>query len=137
MAHLEFQKTHKTTLGFGSQSVATTTTTGAFWSMKNAHHAAVIFVIGAWTATAVISVMQGNAPLATPALAAVIAGKTLTLTAGHQNTVQIIEVEASELNVASAYFSIAAKAVAAGAGAIIGATVIRHPLRVDPASYVT
>lgn len=134
MAHVEFQKTHKVTLGFASQSVATTTTTGAFWSMESAHHAAVVFVIGAWTAAATISVIQGLAAGASPAT---IAGKALVLGAGHANSVQIIEVEASELNVASAYKTIAAKAVAAAAGAVIGATVIRHPLRVDPASYVT
>lgn len=137
MAHLEFQKKNKVTLGLASQSIATTTITGTYWSMAGAHHAAVVFIVGTVTAAITLSVNQGNAPLATPATAATISGKTVTLGTADSDSIQIIEIEASELNVASSYFSIAAKAVAAGAGAIVGATVIRVPLRHEPAAYIT
>ena len=137
MGHVEFQRKNKVTLGFAAQSIATTTVVGTYWSMAGAHHAAVVFVIGTVTAAITLSVMQGNAPLATPATAATISGKATTLATTDSDSVKIIEVEASELNVASAYYSIAAKAVAGGGGAVVGATVIRVPLRHEPSSYIT
>jgi hypothetical protein len=137
MAHVEFQKNNKVTLGFPAAAVATGTTTGSFWGMDNAHHAAVVFIVGTVTAATTISVVQGNATGTTGGTTATISGKSTALGTADSNSTKIIEVEASELNVASAYKSIAAKAVAAGGGAIVGATVIRVPLRNYPPSVIT
>jgi len=137
MAHTEFQKQAKVTLGIAAQSVATATKVGTFWSMENAHHVAVVFVIGAVTAAVTLSVIQGKKAGATGGTTATISGKSTAIGTANANSVKIIEVEASELNVASGYKSIAAKAVAGGAGAILGATVIRVPLRFEPSSYLT
>lgn len=135
MAKTEFQKTHKVTYGVLATSLASTTVTGTYWSMKEAHHAAVIFTIGAIAAAVTISIMQGKAAGATPAT---IAGKSTALGTGDANSVQILEVEASELNVANGYETIAARAVAGGAANCdISATVIRWPLRIVPASLIT
>ncbi len=136
MAHVEYQKQVKVTLGLTAAQVATTTTTGSWWSMESAHHAAIIFVVGAWTAGVTLNILQatdnagGSAKALTPA-------KTLALTAGHADSVQILEVEASELDVAGAFNHIAVQAIAAGAGAILGSSIHRFPLRYEPSSYIT
>lgn len=67
-----------------------------------------------------------------------IAGKTVTITTLTDENVHIIEVEASELDVANGYESIVAQISAAGANAgYVGATIIRVPLRWEPASLIT
>lgn len=137
MAHVEFQKEHKVVLGVAPQSVATTTKTSTFYSMARAHHAAVVFIIGAVTAAVTLSVVQGNAAGATGGTTKTIAGKSTAIGTADANSVKIIEVEASELDVANSFLAIAAKAVAAGAGAILGSTIIRYPLRYEPSAYVT
>ena len=136
MAFVDFQKRNKVTLGLASASVATTTTTGSWWSMAKAHHVAVLFVIGAWSAAATVNILQATDSSGSGAKA-IGAGKTLALTAGHANTIQILEVEASELDVANAFNHIAVQAVAAGAGAVLGATVVRVPIRFMPSSLIT
>lgn len=135
--HIEFQQQNKVTFGFTPAALATATRTGAFWTMADAHHVAVVFIIGAVTAAVTLSVIQGKKAGATGGTTATISGKSLVIGTADALSVKIIEVEASELNVASAYLSIAAKAVAAGGGAVVGATVIRTPLRREPSSLVT
>lgn len=136
MAHVEFQKNNKVTLGFGSQAVATGSVTGDFWSLADAHHSAVVFTVGTVTAATVIEVVQGDAAGTSGGTTKAISGKEVTLGTPESDSIVIIEVEASELDVANAFLSIAAKATAAGAGAVVGATVIRVPTRHD-AAYIT
>lgn len=130
MSFVEFQKKHKSDLGLTAAAVATTTTTGAFWSVGDAHHAAFIFIVGTVTATTTISVVQALNNAGGSAKA--ISGKSIALGTGDSNSIQILEVEASELDVAGAFNHVAVKAVAAGAGAILGATVVRYPTRYKP-----
>lgn len=136
MAFVAFQKLAKSTLGLTAASVATTTTTGAWWSMAKAHHMAVLFVIGAWTAAVTVNVLQATDNSGSGGKA-IGAGKTLAITAPMANSIQILEVEASELDVANAFNHIAVQAIAAGAGAILGATVVRVPIRFGPSSLIT
>lgn len=130
-----YEKTHKITLGLAYVSVATTTTTGSFWSMGKAHHVAMVFLIGTVSAATTIEVIQATDTSGSGAKA--ISGKSISLGVPDSDSVKIIEVEASELDVAGAFMAIAAKATAAGAGAILGATVHRYPIRYGPSSLIT
>ena len=67
-----------------------------------------------------------------------IAGKTHTFTTATDEAIAIIECEASELDIANGYRSIALHISAAGATAgSVGGTFHRVPLRQEPASLVT
>ncbi len=132
MAHKEIQKSGKyDALGLASQSVATTTKTGTFWSLADAKSALFVIVVGAWSAAVTLSVLQSNGTTSKA-----VAGRSTALASGDANSVVLLEVEDSELDVANGYNKVALKAVAAGAGAILGAACIRKPLRHEP-GYVT
>ena len=125
MAHKEIQLSGKyDVLGLASQSVATTTKTGSFWSLGEAKGGLFVIVVGAWTAAVTLSVLQSNG-VTTKA----VAGKSTALASGDANSVVLLEVEASELDVANGYSKVALKAVAAGAGAILGAALVRQTVR--------
>ena len=136
MAHKEIQGKMKVTLGVLPLLRTTTTATGAFWSLERAHGALFIFVIGAAGSAVTISVIQGKKAGATGGATATIAGKISTLATTDLNSVKLIEVEASELDVANAYISVAAKVNIAGAGVCVGCCVVRMPLRYTPPSHV-
>jgi len=93
-------------------------------------------MIGAVTAAVTVSVIQGTLA-GTGGSTKTISGKSTAIGTGAANSTVLIEVEASELDVANSYIAIAVKAVAAGAGALLGAAIVRWPLRFDPSAYVT
>lgn len=136
MAHKEIQGTQKTSLGILPLLRTSTAVTGAFWSMSRAHGALFIFVIGAVGGAVTLSVIQGKTAGATAAVTATIAGKSTAIGTADANSVKLIEVEASELDVANSYISVAAK-IGVGPAACIGCTVVRKPLRYEPPAYVT
>ena len=137
MAHLEITKSGKyDALGLASQSVATTTKTGTFWSMADAKSALFVMVVGAVTAAVTIQILQGTVA-GTGGTTKAITGKTAAIGTANANSVMLIEVEDSELDVANGYMNIVARAIAAAAGGYIGAAVHRVPLRFEPASLIT
>jgi hypothetical protein len=133
--HYEFQEQNKVTIGNPPEAFATETKNSARASMADAHHAAVIILVGAWTAAVTVSIRQANA--LTGGTTAAIAGKTLAVTAAMANLTQILEVEASEMDVANGYNHIFVRVVAAGAGAYVGTSIVRTPIRYEPASKIT
>ena len=209
MAHTEFQKTIKTTLGIYPQDINAATYVSLVHSMSQAHHAAVVFSAGVLASDVVCSIYQGEISHAVVAVTSggaeagnfgiagdysafftvglflVISGstgndgiytvdaagsayaagvttievdeavasavadgtltlvkaitlKTVTLTTLTDESANILEVEASELDLANGYRSIVAHISAAGANAgYVGAVIHRVPLRVEPASLVT
>lgn len=210
MAHTQFQKTHKVTLGVLNQDIDANSFVGDVWSMSQAHHAAVIFDVGVLGSDVVCSILQGHethaivaatsggaeagnfgiagdhAALFTVGLLLVVYGstgndeiytvdaaaaayangvttievdeavasavadgyltlvkafapaKTVTYTTATDECVGILELDASELDVANGYRSIVVQITAAGATAgYVGAVVVRTPLRVEPASNIT
>jgi len=137
MAHKEIQATQKTSLGVLPLLRTSTAVTGAFWSLSRAHGALFIFISGAVGSAVTCAVIQGKTAGATAGSTATIAGKTTAFATTDTNTVKLIEVEASELDIANSYISVAAKITVAGAGACLGCAVVRKPLRYNPPAYVT
>lgn len=207
MAHTEYEKTHKVTLGLLNQSIAAQHY-GPPCDMAKAHHAAVILDVGVLASDVICTLWQGlesetitaiatgagtstigiagdKSALFTEGLFLVITGstgndgictvsagdatyaagvttipvdenltdatvdgvitlvkaftvaKTATYTTLTDECVDVIEVEASELDVANNYKQIVVQLGAAGAGGYVGAIIHRYPLRVEPASLVT
>lgn len=210
MAHTEYEKTHKVTLGVLNQDHNAAQTYGPPCDMAKAHHAAVILDIGVlasdvictlWQgieSDAIVGVVDGGAgassfdiagdksALYLATLRIVVTGstandgiytvraagssyaagvttilidedladatvdgvitlvkaftvaKTATYTTTTDECVDVIEVEASELDVANGYKQIVVQLGGAGANAgYVGAIIHRYPLRVEPASLVT
>lgn len=137
MAHKEIQYSGKfDALGLAAQDVATTTKTGNFWGLGNAKSALFVVVIGAYTAAVTLKVLQGTATGTTGGTTKAVSGKTTTLGSGDANSIKLIEVEDSELDVADGYNSVALQATAAGGGALLGAACIRTALRYEH-GYIT
>lgn len=137
MAQTVFQKTNKSDRALSPQAIATAVRTSSFFNMGVAHAGAFVIVIGAVAAALVAKVLQGTASGATGGTTKAILGKTATYGTAHANSLQIIEVEASELDVANLYKAVALQVTAAGAGGLLGAAFVRTPLRYEPASLVT
>lgn len=136
--HIEFQQTNKINQAIAPQAVAGSLTS-TYFDMGEAHHAVAIIEVGAHTTDVVVLLNQGIAAgVGGGGTVKAIAGKTVTVVVGMANSFQVIECEASELDVNGGFKSIAVlTTVAAGAGALISVTFIRTPLRREPSSLVT
>jgi len=209
MAHIEFQKNNKVTLGVLNQDINANAYVGTPWSMTSAHHAAILFDVGVLASDvicciyegieshAIVAVTSGGAEagnfgiagnyasLFTVGLFLVVSGstgndeiytvdaagaayaggvttievdeavasavadgnltlvkamaaKTVTYTTATDETIGILEVEASELDIANGYQQIVVHISAVGANAgYVGASVVRVPLRNYPPAVIT
>jgi len=145
MAHKELSKQFDldtvVTLKVGNAIVASsTTTTGTpYISMRKAHFIAFIITaidttlagkISAWVLSA-----TGTSTGASLNTATALASTTFGSGTTDAGTAKILEVEASQLDVANGYDCVALKIKTAGADSV-ACSIIRGPLRYEPAGYV-
>lgn len=136
MAYVPFQKKAKINFGL-VDTTGTTTTTTPYLSMANAHGAFVLFICGTIAADVVCTLRQGTTVGDPAGTEKQLGTKSVTFdgTTG-DDSVEILEIDASELDQVNGYMSVAGRTAAAGAAEVM-AIVVRIPLRVEPASLVT
>lgn len=135
MAHTEFQKQTKVVFGL-VDTTGTGDVNSDFIPMGEAHHCAVIIVVGTLANDVVFTLRESIIPGTSPGGDQAISGKTVTLGAGESDSISILECEASELDVAGGFKNISVRSAAVGAAEVM-CIIIRSPLRFEPASLVT
>lgn len=130
MAFVEFAKKHKTVFGL-IDTTGTGDVNSDFVAMGKAHHATFIIMAGTLGNDVVITIREAILTGAAPGGDKAIAGKTVTMGVGESDTVEILEVEASELDVNGGFKTISARSAAVGACEITIAIVL-WPIRFKP-----
>lgn len=114
MAFERFQKTHD--LNFALIDAAGTGTVNSdFVSLAKSHHAAFVIVVGTLGADVVFSLRESIIAGAAPGGDVALAGKTVTLGIAESDSISILEVAASELNVAGGFVNVSIRSAAVGA----------------------
>jgi len=136
MAHLELSKKFDLdTFIQGAKTGTTTTTTGTVRVAMRKSHSVVFIIIAGATVGATITVQAIQANASTGGTTKAISGKTAKVIAA--NTVKILEIEASELDVANGYDYVTIQNKYSGAAAkIAGVACVRGPNRYDPSAYI-
>ena len=134
-SHVEFQKQAKVSFGL-VDTTGTGTVNSTFLSMEKAHHVAIVFIAGTLANDVVCTIRESIIGGVTPGDDQAIALKTVTMGVAESDSIKILEVEASELDVVDGFKFIGVRTAAVGACEIM-AIVIRVPLRVEPASLIT
>lgn len=131
MSFLEFQKKFKSSFGL-VDTTGSTTTTSPYVSMAKAHHATVIFIAGTIAGDLTCTLRQGTTVGDPAGVEKVISGKSVTIDGGTgDNSIAILEVEASELDLVNGYMSVAGRVLAAAAAEVM-VVVILGPTRFKP-----
>lgn len=130
MAHQKLTKSFKYGQAIHPASIAGANTP-IYFDMSIAHRAVFIILGGAWTSDQTVQVRQRLGAAGTEKD---ITGKVVTLTTLLANTVQTIEVEASEMDVNGGFDRIGL--LTAGGTNVLGAAIIRET-RYLPPSLVT
>ena len=130
MAFVEFQKKHKSIFAL-IDNTGTGTVNSDFVSMAKAHHATVIIIAGTLAADVVLTLRESIIAGAAPGGDQAIAGKTVTMGVAESDSIDILEVEASEFDIAGGFKNISLRSAAVGA-CEISAVLILWPTRYKP-----
>ncbi|MBA7611603.1 hypothetical protein ES703_18831 [subsurface metagenome] len=130
MAFVEFQKKHKTVFAL-IDNTGSGTVNSDFFSMSKAHHIAIVIIAGTLANDVVLTIRESIIPGAAPGGDKAIASKTVTMGVAESDSIKILEVEASELDLAGGFKNISLRSAAVGA-CEISAVIIKWPLRYSP-----
>jgi hypothetical protein len=127
MAFVEFQRKHKTVFGLVDPT-GTGTVNSDFVAMGKAHHATFVIMAGTLGNDVVLTIREALLTGAAPGGDKAIAGKTVTMGVGESDSVEILEVEASEMDVAGGFKTLSVRSAAVGA-CDISVAIILWPTR--------
>ena len=130
MAFVEFQKKHKTIFGLVDPT-GTETINADFVAVGKAHHATFIIMAGTLGNDVVFTIREALLTGAAPGGDKAIAGKTVTMGVAESDTVEILEVEMSEMDVAGGFKTLSVRSAAVGA-CDVSIAIILWPIRFKP-----